>query len=300
MIMKKFLFIPVVLILSLLFVSCEKELSFENGGVVIVGGSGSAGGTAKYSFNGGTSSCTGAVLSGTFTAGTAVTSANKVVLQVTVDSIGTYTVSTSSLNGVSFSGSGTFTTTGIQTITLTATGTPAAAGDFNFTAGAAGCVFSVTVAAASGGGGGGNGTDYIRCSIDGTAKTFNDPALGLDIFGTMLITGIENSASANTGNFSITLSNTNPDSVLIFTPGVFLNVTPLPGKTCLIAYIPDASGTGTGWGSATAGQVGGFTVTVTSVTTSRLQGTFSGTLYDNDGNGTNTKTVTGGEFSVPK
>ena len=294
--MKKFLFIPVVLILSLLFVSCEKELSFENGGVVVGGGSGSAGGTAKYSFNGGTASCTGAVLSGSFTAGTAVTSANKVVLQVTVDSIGTYTVSTSSVNGVSFSGSGTFTSVGAQTITLTATGTPTTAGDINFTAGAAGCVFSVTVAAASGGGGG-NGTDYVRCTIDGSAKTFNDPAIGLDIFGTMLITGIENSAAANTGNFTITL--TNPVS-LVVEAGSYPNLPPVPGNISLIGYIPDASATGTGWGSATAGQSGSFTVIVTSLTATRIEGTFSGTLYDNDGNGTNTKTVTGGQFSVPK
>ena len=54
----------------LFFSSCEKEYSFENGGVpgVIVGGS--SGGTAIFTFNGGTGSCTGAVASGTYTAST--------------------------------------------------------------------------------------------------------------------------------------------------------------------------------------------------------------------------------------
>ncbi len=297
--MKKTLtYISLLLLFSFLFVSCEKELSLETGGGVVIGGGGSAGGSALYTFSGGTSACTGATLSGTFKAGTATTADNKVTLNVMVDSVGTYTVSTSSVNGVSFSGSGTFSTTGAQTITLTASGTPAAAGTFNITVGSAGCTFSVTVEAASGGGG--SATDYIRCNIDGTSKTFNDGAFAVNLFGTVLITGVENASSSSTGNFTITLSNSNIDSVLNFTPGVFVNAPALPGKTCLIGYVPDISSSTTAWGSATAGQSGIFTVTVTSIATDRIQGTFSGTLYDNEGNGTNTKAVTNGEFSVPQ
>lgn len=147
---KRFLFIPFILLLSLLYVSCEREISFENNGVPgTINGGGSAGGTAQYDFEGGTAACTGATLSGTFTAGTAVTAANTVTLDVTVDSVGSWIVTTSTVNGVSFSGSGTFTATGSQSITLKATGTPITAGTFNFTPGGAdGCAFSVTVAAA--------------------------------------------------------------------------------------------------------------------------------------------------------
>lgn len=296
--MKKILLaVPFILLFSFLLVSCEKELSIENGGVVIIGGGGSSGGTAQYSFSGGTAACTGATLSGTFTAGTAATAGNRVVLNVVVDSIGTYSISTGTVNGVFFSGSGTFTATGAQTIVLTASGTPTAAGTFNFTVGSAGCTFSVTVQAASGG----NTTDYIRCTIDGINKTFNDGALAVNFFGTVLINGTENASANNTGNFTIALSNSNLDSVLSFTPGVFLNLPPLPGKTCLIGYVPDISSTDTtAYGSATAGQPGGFTVTVTSIAADRIQGTFSGTLYDNDGNGSATKVVANGEFSVPQ
>ena len=129
------------------FYSCEKEYSVENGDIP-------AGETAVYSFGGGTGNCAGATVSGTVTAGTALTSANTVELQVTVDSIGTYSVSTASVNGISFSGSGTFTSTGVQTIQLTGSGTPTTAGVFNYTAGSAGCTFSV-IAEDSGGSSGG-------------------------------------------------------------------------------------------------------------------------------------------------
>ena len=90
--------------------SCQKELSIEN--------ESKGGGTAQYSFDGGTASCTGAILSGTFTAGTPVTAANTVTLSVTVDSVGSYIISTGTISGVSFSGSGVFTSTGVQNITL--------------------------------------------------------------------------------------------------------------------------------------------------------------------------------------
>lgn len=144
------LLITAILILSVFFVSCEREGSFENGGVPgVVTGGGSAGGSAQYSFDGGTAACTGAVLSGTFTAGTAVTAANNITLDVTVDSIGSWTVTTGTVNGISFSGSGNFTTTGAQNIVLNASGTPEAAGTYNFTPGANNCAFSVTVAPAA-------------------------------------------------------------------------------------------------------------------------------------------------------
>ncbi len=113
--------------------------------VTVTSGTGSSSGTAVFTYGGGTGDCTGAVLAGTYTAGTALTAANTVKLQVTVDTIGTYTISTAAVNGIAFSGSGTFTATGVQTITLTGTGTPVAAGNFNFKAGSSGCSFSVAV-----------------------------------------------------------------------------------------------------------------------------------------------------------
>ena len=143
---KKFLFIPVVLFISLFFVSCEKESSFENGGSPTdPGNGGSVGGTAAFTFDGGTGNCTGAVISGTITAGAALTSANTVVVEVNVTTVGTYAVTSATVNGVSFSGSGTFASAGVQSITLTGSGTPTNAGTFNLSLGSSGCRFSITV-----------------------------------------------------------------------------------------------------------------------------------------------------------
>jgi len=145
--MTKRLFIPFVLLLSLFFVSCEKEFSTETGGTPGTGpvGGGALGGTAQYSLNGGTGVCAGATTSGTFTVGAATTASNTVTLQVIVDSIGTYSVNSNTVNGITFSGSGTFTSEGIQEITLQASGTPVAAGTFSVPFGSTGCTFSITV-----------------------------------------------------------------------------------------------------------------------------------------------------------
>jgi hypothetical protein len=102
-----------------------------------------SGGTAAF-----TISCTGAVLSGSYVTGTAMTLANTVDLNVNVTTIGTWGISTApAVNGIIFSGSGVFTATGAQIITLTATGTPAATGAFNFPVAVGGttCNFQVII-----------------------------------------------------------------------------------------------------------------------------------------------------------
>lgn len=259
--------------------------------ITVVPNSGSSGGTAVYTFDGSPASCSGATVNGTYTAGTATGAANTVVLNVTVTTVGTYNISTTADNGITFSGNGTFTTTGAQTVTLTATGTPAAQGDFNFTAGAAGCIFSVTVAP-----GASSGTDFIRCKIDGVDKTFNDGAIAADLFGIITINGTENAAANNTGNITFVLSNL---STLVVTPGTYPNLPSGPTNLSVTTYIPDASNSSDpGWNSSTTTQ--SFNVVVTSITANRIEGTFSGTLFDNGGAGSNTKTVTNGQFSVPK
>lgn len=175
-----FLIAGLLIFSSLFFVSCEKEYSCENCGGVLVTG------PAAWSFNSGATGCTGAVVSGDFVAGTAVTAANTVILTVRVDSVGSYAVTTGSANGVSFSGAGFFTTTGIQTITLRASGTPAAAGSFNYTAGgASGCSFTVTVTPVIDN----NFIYYYEANIDGvfykeTVTTTNGNEAGYGISGT--------------------------------------------------------------------------------------------------------------------
>lgn len=140
--MHQFRFLIAGLLFCFIFSSCEKELSQEN--FSDTGGSGTAGGTAKYSLSGTPGNCTDVFISGDYKKGVALTASNIAEITVDVDSVGTYIVSTNSVNGISFSGSGTFTDTGEQTIELTGTGTPLADGIFTLKPGN-GCTFLITV-----------------------------------------------------------------------------------------------------------------------------------------------------------
>lgn len=123
------------------------DSSFCSVPVQVVAG-GTSGGSAAYTLTTGTAgACGGANVAGTYTVGTAVTGANTVTLNVNVTNIGSWTVTTASVAGVSFSGSGNFTATGAQTIVLNANGTPTTGGaqTFPVTAGATNCSFVVNV-----------------------------------------------------------------------------------------------------------------------------------------------------------
>lgn len=132
-------FFALFAILSI-FASCQKELSVEKSK-----NSGSGTGTSVYTFAGATGDCTAPVINSTYTVNTPATAANTVELQVTVAKIGTYTISTATINGLTFSASGTFISTGVQTIIFTAVGTPVIKGAFPYSPGFNGCSFSITV-----------------------------------------------------------------------------------------------------------------------------------------------------------
>ncbi len=94
-----------------------------------------------------TLTCSGTSVTGSYVTGTALTTSNKVDVEVNVTTPGAYTITSNTVSGMTFSRTGVFTTTGITTISLTGSGTPAAAGTHNFTVGVAACPFSVTVTA---------------------------------------------------------------------------------------------------------------------------------------------------------
>ncbi len=148
---------------TLFFSSCEKEYSFENGGIP-------GSGAADFTLGGSPSTCTGFVTSGIYTAGTALIASNTVTFDVTVTTIGSYTLTTAAVNGVTFSKTGDFTTTGTQTITLDGAGTPAAAGNFIYTltnGSANNCSYTITVVPA-----GPVATGTLDCTGVTTAGTF--------------------------------------------------------------------------------------------------------------------------------
>lgn len=97
------------------------------------------------SLGGSPGSCTSVAFAGTYAKGIALTASNTVTVQVNVGTAAAYTISTNTVNGVSFTKSGTFTTTGLQSVVLTGSGTPAASGAQNFTVtfGASTCTFTL-------------------------------------------------------------------------------------------------------------------------------------------------------------
>lgn len=89
--------------------------------------------------------CKPVVLSGIYTQGISMTAANTARVQVVVAAAGTYTISTNTVNGVTFSNSGTFTNTGTQDVVLTASGNSSLSGNQVFTLhyGNSQCAFTV-------------------------------------------------------------------------------------------------------------------------------------------------------------
>lgn len=102
---------------------------------------------APNSLGGSPGACTLATVAGNYNIGTALTASNTVTAQVTIGTPGSYTISTNTVNGMTFSGTGNFTTTGTQNVVLTGTGTPAGSGSQNFTVtyNGSSCTFSIPV-----------------------------------------------------------------------------------------------------------------------------------------------------------
>ncbi len=241
--------------------------------------------TAVFTYGGAPGTCTSASAAGTYTAGTALTALNTVIINVNVTTIGTYTISTPVVNGISFTGSGSFTATGSQNVLLTGTGTPTAGGVFNYTP-TNGCSFPITVLAV---------TDFLRCTIDGVARTFNDAVSADKIADTIDISGYETPAATSP---AFALRITKPGGI---TPGIYNRFSQQAPSTTYSGALYNDGVSNINWITALSTQTGAFSVTVTSytITPNRITGTFTGTLYDNNGLGTGTKAITNGSFSLP-
>ncbi|HEX6916161.1 MAG TPA: hypothetical protein VF145_13020 [Chitinophagaceae bacterium] len=102
---------------------------------------------AAFTLAGSPGACASATVNGNYSLGTALTGANTVSLQVNVTTPGTYTISTNTVGGMTFSASGAFGSTGIQNVTLTGSGTPSVAGANVITpqVGTSTCTFTVNV-----------------------------------------------------------------------------------------------------------------------------------------------------------
>jgi len=108
---------------------------------------GGGGGTAVYTLQGAPNNCNPGSTQGTYAAGVATNSSNTATVNVDVTTVGTYSIVTTAVDGVTFTASGTFSGTGAQAIVLNAGGTPTAEGSFTIpvTVGSTTCSFPLTV-----------------------------------------------------------------------------------------------------------------------------------------------------------
>ncbi|PBI83141.1 hypothetical protein BSF41_46130 [Flavobacterium sp. ACN2] len=79
-----------------------------------------------------TTNCAGITISGNYAPGVAMIAANTMTVPVTVTYVGAYSITTNTVNGISFSASGTFSAIGPQNVIMTATGTPLSGGTFSY------------------------------------------------------------------------------------------------------------------------------------------------------------------------
>ena len=123
---------------SVIFMACQKETSFEQGNSTASVGSLSVDASGN---------CLGAVVSGTYMKDTAIKASNYVDVSVKVDTVGTYTISSDTVNGYYFKATGSFAATGTQTVRLVGGGKPLAIGTniFRVTYNGTVCDFTVTV-----------------------------------------------------------------------------------------------------------------------------------------------------------
>jgi hypothetical protein len=271
------------LLAGFVLTSCEKEYSEENGYLPGIGNSG----TSVFTFDGAPAACASPIITGTYQTGTALNATNTVALTVNVSTAGTYNISTSTSNGFSFSGSGSFASTGAQIVILTGTGIPTAAVTTNFTPGTAGCSFTINVTPGS------SGSDFLRCKIDGTLVNF------------VLMPGA--TITGNTLAIGGAVSSTSPESIevdligaTIFPTGTYQEENAVPGAPIYVeaGYIDPAVGIWYVDAAAPTPRPNPFTVVITSISATRIAGTFQGGLFD-AGGGTTQKLITEGAFDLP-
>jgi len=135
-----------LLFFCIIFITCKKEYSYERSGSPAPPPA--PAGDASFTLAGAPNNCHIPDVNGSYIPGLRLSSSNTVDINVTVTTIGNYTLTTDTVNGISFSTSGTFTNTGNQIITLVGNGIPEFARNSVFTllTGNSTCTFKVTVA----------------------------------------------------------------------------------------------------------------------------------------------------------
>ncbi|MGN6492207.1 MAG: hypothetical protein ACTHLE_09450 [Agriterribacter sp.] len=260
---------------------------------------------ATFSLAGAPNECTTPTIKGSYTVGVALSTANTVTLKVNVTKAGSYSITTNTVNGISFSGSGVFSATSNDIpVVLTGTGKPLAKGtttlavDMN-----TGCNFTITVADAPP-----VGSDAFQCKIDGKLINFtkNAKASTIESFTNAPALTLRGDEEGD-GDDSFDLYIKNNDNTAVkagtydeksFAPTSINNL----GYQIIVGYTARTTDLSTRWTTISNAPpfISGnpaFTIKVTSITATRVKGTFSGKLANDDKS--KFKTVTEGMFDLP-
>jgi len=271
--------LALIVVIPILFCGCTKEAA-DNRTAIAVYTIGSGG------------NCTGAIVSGRFVADTALTSANTVTITVDVSVAGPYWISTNTVNGISFSNIGTFTITGSQTAVLTGTGTPVAIDTADFTVSAltglgGSCTFSVATV---------QGTlpdYYLTCFLNGVYRNFSDSASATNSSSP----GNSGAAGLDVRGLDSVINSTSKIEFGVSKPGS-VGVGTYTDTSATRAYFSYVDSLAEMWTVGTT-SLPSFTIVVTGVNANNVQGTFSGTIKNQQGAGLDSIAVTNGLFSVP-
>ena len=224
---------PVVAELDVFTVKFDSSVCEFN--VVVTG---MAGGTnAVFSLVGSPTSCTGAIQSNNYFSAIPTNATNTVSIKVDVASAGSYSISTASVNGISFSANGLLSVGTNQTIILRAAGTPIAGGSFNYalstTSPASNCGFNLTVLAAP--------LPAIYTFNCSTPQFFGTYQAGVSTLGDsvkILVTSIAG------GSYAITSTTTTASNNVTFAGAGVLLASPNPQVVTLYAAgTPSTAGT---------------------------------------------------------
>jgi hypothetical protein len=256
-------------------------------------------GPAEFTLAGAPNACTSATVNGSYTEGVALNTTNTVVIKANVTAVGPYTLTTNTVNGITFSATGTFANTGEQDVTLAGSGTPTAKGVSTFTPqiGSSACTFDVTIAEPQ--------TDpgVFTCKIDGVFTAFNDRAQASneDLFGELTLaldgyTGPPN--GQNVPELQLYIHNMDNSPIAAGT----YDVDHILQYRIEIDYLQvNADQSGVRWNTSSSflSPNPPFTITITNITDTSIKGTFSGKLTDIFNGSTQTKTITEGVFDLP-
>ena len=269
--MKNQLFYWLLLIL-IVFIGCQKEVSFENGNT-----------PAKASLqSAATGDCLPKTVNGVYLATTALVPANNTItVRLNVTKTGIYVITTDTVNQYSFRATGVFTTLGNTDVTLRGNGTPSSPGVNNFIVkfDSTKCDIAVTVMPA--------GTGPAVFTLNGSPASCTGA----------VVNGVYATATA------LTATNTVAVNVMVTTPGTYTITTTFQGMTFSGSGVFTTAGANTvtlvGSGTPTTAGVNVVPLTVGATTCSfsvTVGSPSVGTL--GGGPGACTPSTVGGVFTV--